>query len=158
MGESGYYTPPNSTQEQDENSLLTDDNDSLISEDGNTDFMPALSSDTESESDSDNNDDIFDDDDDDVPWTVNLTSKINRKESEDPPGCPGIVPDDEEPVDITSAEHQDAIQRAFDEIAEVMEAQDAERAAKSQGQPVRTSTPTEGPERESSTSYVEGRW
>ena len=39
--------------------------------------MPALSSDTES--DSDDNDDIFDDDDDDVPWTVNLTSKIVRK-------------------------------------------------------------------------------
>ena len=39
--ESGYYTPPNSPQEQDENSLLTDDNDSLISEDRNTNFMPA---------------------------------------------------------------------------------------------------------------------
>merc|ERR1711873_393189 len=60
--ESGYYTPPNSPQEQDENSLLTDDNDSLISEEGNTDLMPALLSDTESESDSDDNDDIFDDD------------------------------------------------------------------------------------------------
>ena len=62
------------------------------------------------------------------------------------------MPDDEEPVDITSAEHQDSIQRAFDEIAEVMEAQDAERAAKSQGQPVRTSTPTERPGQESSTT------
>ena len=81
--ESGYYTPPNSPQDQDED-LLTDDNDSRISEDGDINLRPALSSDTEPDSDSDNNDDIFDDDDDDVPWTVNLTSDINRKEPEEP--------------------------------------------------------------------------
>ena len=63
----------------------------------------------------------------------------------------GHRPEDEKPVDITSAEHQDAIQRAFDEIAEVMEAQDMERAAKSQGHTLRTSTPTEGTKWESST-------
>ena len=65
------------------------------------------------------------------------------------------MPEDKEPVDITSAEHQDAIQRAFDEIAKVMEAQDMERAAKSQGHTVRTSTPTEVLEWESSMQVCE---
>ena len=125
--ESGYYTPPNSPQEQDENSLLTDDNNSMLSEEGNTDIMPALSSDTESDSDDDG--DVFEDDDD-VPWTINLISKLDRKGSEDLPGCPGIVAEDEEPQDITSAEHQDCMQRIFEEISEVMDAQAAERAAK----------------------------
>ena len=74
---------------------------------------------------------------------------------EDAPGCPGIVPEDEEPVDINSAEHQDAIQKAFNEIAEVMEAQDMERAAKSQGHNLRTSTATERTVGESSTQECE---
>ena len=79
--------------------------------------MPALSSDTEPDSDSDNDDDSSDDDDDDVPWTNNLSSNISRGEQERPPGCPGMTPEDEDPVDIDSAEHQEALQRAFNEIA-----------------------------------------
>merc|ERR1711867_303881 len=134
-------TPPNSPEDQNED-LLTDDNDSRISDDEYMNHMPALSSDTEPDSDSDNDDDSFDDDDDDVPWTVNLTSNISRGEPEIPPGCPGMVPEDKDPVDITSAEHQDAIQRAFNEIAEVLEAQEMERAARSQGDTIRTSTPS----------------
>merc|ERR1712240_366039 len=71
--ESGYYTPPNSPEGNSED-LITDDNDSRISEDEYLDqipAMPALSSDTEPDLDSDDDDDIFDDDDD-VPWTNNL--------------------------------------------------------------------------------------
>ena len=94
--------------------------------------MPALSSDTEPDSDSDDDDDIFDDDDT-VPWTTNLSSHVNRKEQEMPPGCPGMTPENEDPVDIDSVEHQEAILRAFNEIADVFEAQEKERAAKSQG-------------------------
>merc|ERR1711873_79153 len=112
--------------------------------------MPALSSDTEPDSDSDSDNDSFEDDDDDVPWTVNLSSNISREEPEVPPGCPGMVPEDEDPVDIDSAEHQEALQRAFNEIAEVLEAQEKERVAKSQGEIIKTSMPSR-PEWESST-------
>merc|ERR1712163_62587 len=104
--DSGYYTPPNSPEDNSED-LITDDNDSLISEDeyrDQTPAMPALSSDTEPDSDSDDDDDIFDDDDD-VPWTNNLSSNINRREQEMPPGCPEMTPDDEDLVDIDSVEH-----------------------------------------------------
>merc|ERR1712121_486568 len=89
--ESGYYTPPNSPEGNSED-LITDDNDSRISEDEYLDqmpAMPALSSDTEPDSDSDDDDDIFDDDNT-VPWTTNLLSHVNRKEQEMPPGCPGM--------------------------------------------------------------------
>ena len=121
-----------------------------MSEDEGTDLMPALLSDTE-ESDSDNdNDDIFGDDDN-VPWTANLNPKLDRI-SEDLPGCPGIIAEDEESQDLMSAEHQESMQRIFEEISEVMEAQDAERAARSTNPPVRTSTPTERPGQESSTT------
>merc|ERR1711873_68824 len=96
--------------------------------------MPALSSDTEPDSDTDNDNDSSDDDDDDVPWTNKLSSNINRREQERPPGCLGMVPEDEDPVDIDSVEHQEAILRAFNEIAEVFEAQEKERVAKSQGE------------------------
>ena len=113
--------------------MLTDDNNSWISEDEYLN-LPALSSDTEPDSDSDNDDDSSDNDDDDVPWTNNLSSNISRGEQEVPPGCPGMVPEDEDPVDIDSAEHQEALQRAFNEIAEVLEAQEKERVAKSQGE------------------------
>merc|ERR1711873_56656 len=53
--ESGYYTPPNSPEDNSED-LITDDNDSRISEDEYLDqmpAMPALSSETEPDSDSD---------------------------------------------------------------------------------------------------------
>ena len=62
--------------------------------------------------------------------------------------------EDEEPQD--SAEFQDSMQRIFEEISEVMDAQAAERGAKeatkSTNPPVRTSTPIERPGQESSTT------
>ena len=109
--------------------------------------MPALLSDTEGSDSEDDDDDIFDDNDDDVPWTTNLTSNVDRKEF---PGCPGIMTDNEEPQDITSKEHQDSIHRIFEEISEVMEAQEIIRASKSTEPTIRTSTPTENSEQESS--------
>ena len=128
--ESGYYTPPNSPEYSAED-LITDDNDSLISEDEYMNLIPALSSDTEPDSDSDDDhDDIFDDP---IPWEVRLSSHINRNEQELPPGCPGMTPADEEPVDIDSVEHQENILWAFNQIADIFEAQEKERAAKSQG-------------------------
>merc|ERR1711873_165562 len=117
--------------------------------------MPALSSDTEPDSDSGNDDDSSDDDDDDVPWTNNLSSNINRREQERPPGYPGMIPEDEDPLDIDSVEHQEALQRAFNEIAEVLEAQEKKRVAKSQGESIRASTPSKS-EWESSTQTHSG--
>ena len=154
--ESGYYTPPNSPEE---NSLLTEDetedDNSQLSEQENEDLMPALSSDSESDSDDDDEDS---EDDDDVPWTNKLTSNISRKAadgSKDLPGCPGIWTKEETPQDITTAEFQESMQKIFEEISEVMDAQAAERAAReaaaSAPPPVRTSTPIEEPELECST-------
>ena len=118
--------------------------------------MPALSSDSKSDSEDESEGDS--EDEDDIPvhcyGTDKLNPTISRKpadESEDRnfPGCPGIWTGCEEPQDTNTAEYQEELQKLFDILA----AEDAAReAAESATLPVRTSTPVRRPEQESSTT------